>query len=99
MTDATPRLTFGLFLPQGWKHDLVQVDPVDHWSVMSGLARHADEGDVWDSIWVYDHFHTVPELRLTSDGRANDAEANRPSDRRRSPGRTPNPPPYLATLA
>lgn len=61
MTDATPRLTFGLFLPQGWKHDLVQVDPVDHWSVMSGLARHADEGDVWDSIWVYDHFHTVPE--------------------------------------
>ncbi len=28
---------------------------------MSGLARHADEGDVWDSIWVYDHFHTVPE--------------------------------------
>ena len=61
MTDATPRLKFGLFVPQGWKHDLVGVDPVDHWKVMSGLAQRADRGDVWDSIWVFDHFHTVPE--------------------------------------
>ena len=28
---------------------------------MNGLATHADEGDAWDSIWVYDHFHSVPE--------------------------------------
>jgi F420-dependent oxidoreductase-like protein len=28
---------------------------------MSGLARHADEGDAFESIWVYDHFHAVPE--------------------------------------
>lgn len=26
---------------------------------MSGLAAHADAGR-WESIWVYDHFHTVP---------------------------------------
>lgn len=26
---------------------------------MSGLAGHADAG-TWESIWVYDHFHTVP---------------------------------------
>ena len=26
---------------------------------MSGLASHADAAD-WESIWVYDHFHTVP---------------------------------------
>ncbi len=26
---------------------------------MSGLAAHADAGP-WESIWVYDHFHTVP---------------------------------------
>jgi F420-dependent oxidoreductase-like protein len=52
-------MRFGLFVPQGWRHDLVDVDPADHWSVMSGLARHADAGP-WESIWVYDHFHTVP---------------------------------------
>ena len=26
---------------------------------MSGLAGYADNG-AWDSLWVYDHFHTVP---------------------------------------
>ena len=48
-------------MPQGWRFDLVGIDPADHWSTMSGLARHADDGDVWESIWVYDHFHTTPE--------------------------------------
>src|SRR4029079_1957955 len=28
---------------------------------MLSVARHADDGDVFESIWVYDHFHTVPE--------------------------------------
>ncbi|WP_432541224.1 LLM class F420-dependent oxidoreductase [Kineococcus sp. SYSU DK002] len=51
----------GLFVPQGWKHDLTEVEPARHWDVMSGLARRADAGDVWDSLWVFDHFHTVPE--------------------------------------
>lgn len=31
------------------------------WGVMAGLARAADASEVWDSIWVYDQFHTVPE--------------------------------------
>ena len=52
-------MRFGLFIPQGWRLDLVGV-PVDrHWQVMSDLAAHADAGP-WDSLWVYDHFHTVP---------------------------------------
>ena len=54
-------MRFGLFIPQGWRMDLVGIDPSDHWSVMNGLATHADTGDAWESIWVYDHFHTVPE--------------------------------------
>ncbi|WP_432564381.1 LLM class F420-dependent oxidoreductase [Kineococcus sp. SYSU DK003] len=54
-------MKFGLFIPQGWKHDLVGIDPAEHWKVMSGLAQRADAGNVWDSIWVFDHFHTVPE--------------------------------------
>ncbi len=52
-------MRFGLFIPQGWRHDLVDIDPSEHWAVMKRLAQHADAGP-WESIWVYDHFHTVP---------------------------------------
>ena len=54
-------MKFGLFVPQGWRMDLVGIDPGQHWGVMAGLARRADANDDWSSIWVYDHFHTVPE--------------------------------------
>jgi F420-dependent oxidoreductase-like protein len=50
---------FGLFIPQGWRLDLVDIEPDRHWEVMNGLATYAD-GGAWDSLWVYDHFHTVP---------------------------------------
>ena len=56
---ADTPMRFGLFIPQGWRMDLVGIDPVDHWSTMSTLAAHADAGP-WESIWVYDHFHTTP---------------------------------------
>ena len=52
-------MRFGLFIPQGWRFDLVGIDPAQHWDVMNGLAQHADRGP-WDSLWVYDHFHTAP---------------------------------------
>ena len=52
-------MRFGLFIPQGWRLDLVGIDPADQWEVMSSLADRAESGG-WDSIWVYDHFHTVP---------------------------------------
>lgn len=55
-------MRFGLFLPQGWRLDLVEVEPVDHWSTISGLAVHADAGP-WESVWVYDHMHTAPYTR------------------------------------
>ncbi|GIE97174.1 TIGR03560 family F420-dependent LLM class oxidoreductase [Paractinoplanes rishiriensis] len=52
---------FGVFVPQGWKMDLVEIaDPVDQYEAMTAVARVADAGP-WDSIWLYDHFHTVPE--------------------------------------
>jgi len=50
---------FGVFIPQGWRMDLVGIDPAEHWATMSGLAQRADAGP-WESIWVYDHFHTTP---------------------------------------
>jgi F420-dependent oxidoreductase-like protein len=52
-------MRFGLFVPQGWRHDLVGIEPADQWKAMSDLASYADQGQ-WESIWVYDHFHTVP---------------------------------------
>ncbi|MCU1545391.1 MAG: class F420-dependent oxidoreductase, partial [Homoserinimonas sp.] len=54
-------MRFGLFVPQGWRHDLVGIHPVDQWATMSRFAAHADAGP-WESIWVYDHFHTVPAV-------------------------------------
>ena len=54
-------MQIGLFIPQGWRQDLTGIDAADHWAVMNGLAQRADAGDVFDSVWVYDHFHTVPE--------------------------------------
>ncbi|MFA4840903.1 MAG: LLM class F420-dependent oxidoreductase [Agrococcus sp.] len=53
-------LRFGLFVPQGWRLDLVGIDPADQWRRMLDVAQRADAGP-WDSIWVYDHFHTTPQ--------------------------------------
>src|SRR6478752_4505176 len=52
-------MRFGTFIPQGWRLDLVGIAPADQWRVMATLAKQADEGP-WESLWVYDHFHTVP---------------------------------------
>lgn len=56
----TDALRFGLFVPQGWRLDLVGIDPADQWRRMLDVAERADAGP-WDSIWVYDHFHTTPQ--------------------------------------
>ncbi|WP_280408698.1 LLM class F420-dependent oxidoreductase [Nocardia brasiliensis] len=53
-------MRFGIFIPQGWRLDLVGIDPADQWRVMRDLAQRADAADIWESLWVYDHFHTVP---------------------------------------
>lgn len=52
-------MRFGIFIPQGWRHDLVDIEPEDQWAVMNSLAQAADAGP-WESLWVFDHFHTVP---------------------------------------
>ncbi len=52
-------MRFGIFIPQGWRHDLVGIEPAEHWATMRSLAQAADAGP-WESLWVYDHFHTVP---------------------------------------
>jgi hypothetical protein len=52
-------MRFGTFLPQGWRLDLAGIEPNRQWDVMRELAQWADAGP-WESIWVYDHYHTVP---------------------------------------
>jgi len=59
-------IRFGVFVPQGWRMDLAAIDnPVDQFEAMTNVAKEADKGP-WDSIWVYDHFHTVPEPTMNS---------------------------------
>jgi len=41
--------------------DLAGIEPDQHWGVMAGLAERAEITRLWESVWVYDHFHTVPE--------------------------------------
>ncbi len=53
-------MKFGIFIPQGWRFDLVGIEPDRHWGVMHDLAQAAEAGP-WESLWVYDHFHTTPE--------------------------------------
>ncbi|MFI6867805.1 LLM class F420-dependent oxidoreductase [Nocardia sp. NPDC050406] len=53
-------MRFGIFVPQGWRLDLVGIDPAAQWTVMRDLAQRFDAVDAWESLWVYDHFHTVP---------------------------------------
>ena len=54
-------MRFGIFIPQGWRMDLAGIEPDQHWGVMAGLAERAEITRLWESVWVYDHFHTVPE--------------------------------------
>ncbi len=53
-------IPFGVFVPQGWRMDLVEIkDPVQQYEAMTRVALTAEETG-FDSVWVYDHFHTVP---------------------------------------
>ena len=53
-------MKFGAFTPQGWRHDLAGIPVDEHWQTMLGIA-HDIESLGFESLWVYDHFHTVPE--------------------------------------
>ncbi|HEX3961558.1 MAG TPA: LLM class F420-dependent oxidoreductase [Trebonia sp.] len=52
-------MRFGLFVPQGWRLDLAGISPAEHWTTMLDIARTAETA-LFESVWVYDHFHTVP---------------------------------------
>lgn len=63
-------MRFGLFIPQGWRMSLTDIPPEQHWETMLSLLHYADNAAAgeavpggpwaWESVWVYDHFHTTP---------------------------------------
>lgn len=53
-------MRFGAFTTQGWTHDLVGVEQSDHWETILGVARTLESNN-FESVWVFDHFHTVPK--------------------------------------
>ncbi|MFZ0625640.1 MAG: LLM class F420-dependent oxidoreductase [Acidimicrobiia bacterium] len=52
-------MRFGAFVPQGWRLDLAGIEPAEHWTTMKSVASAIEAGG-FESVWVYDHFHTVP---------------------------------------
>ena len=49
----------GLMAPQGWKGEYDGWQPADAWARTIELAKQAEELG-FESLWVFDHFHTVP---------------------------------------
>jgi len=47
--------------------DLVEIgDPFEQHEAMTRVAKVADGTGAYDSVWVYDHFHTVPEPTMNT---------------------------------
>ncbi|HEX6311748.1 MAG TPA: LLM class F420-dependent oxidoreductase [Acidimicrobiia bacterium] len=56
-----PRIGFGVFAPQGWKTELRSIAGAEaQWAKCREIALLA-EALGYDSVWVYDHFHNIPE--------------------------------------
>jgi F420-dependent oxidoreductase-like protein len=53
-------MRFGAFVPQGWRLDLAGIPTGQHWATMVDVAT-TIEASGFESLWVYDHFHTTPE--------------------------------------
>src|SRR6266436_5349186 len=53
-------MKYSVEIPNGWKMNLAMIkDPVEAYEAMTNVAKAADE-DGYESIWMVDHFHTVP---------------------------------------
>jgi len=58
-------MRFGTFVPQGWKGDQNGIPVGDQWNRILGFAELIEDSG-YDSIWVYDHFHTHPVVTQES---------------------------------
>ena len=53
-------MQIGVMAPQGWKGEYDGWAAADAWARTIELARQADALGI-ESLWVFDHFHTVPQ--------------------------------------
>jgi len=58
-------MRFGTFAPQGWKGDLDGIPAEEQWRHIADMARIIEDSG-YDSLWVYDHFHTHPVVKQES---------------------------------
>jgi F420-dependent oxidoreductase-like protein len=58
-------MRFGTFVPQGWKGDQNGIPVEDQWDRILRFANLIEDSG-YDSIWVYDHFHTHPVVTQES---------------------------------
>ncbi len=57
-------MEYGVLVPQGWRLDLMGVDgDAAKWNTCDRVIRGLDQAG-WSSLWVYDHFHTVPRKEI-----------------------------------
>jgi F420-dependent oxidoreductase-like protein len=54
-----PPIHFGALVPQGWKREFDGLDPRTAYRTMIETSQ-ACERAGYDSIWLYDHFHSIP---------------------------------------
>jgi F420-dependent oxidoreductase-like protein len=52
-------MKLGVIVPQGWTHEFDGWEPLPAWKRTVAVAQQADRLG-FESIWIYDHFHTVP---------------------------------------
>ena len=52
-------MKLGVIVPQGWTGDYDGWDPLAAWQRSVEIAREAEALGA-ESLWVYDHFHTIP---------------------------------------
>ena len=53
-------MKIGAIVPQGWNGEYDGWDPLDAWRRTTEVAIQADRLG-FESIWLFDHFHTVPD--------------------------------------
>ena len=52
-------MKIGAMVPQGWRMDLNGIPPENQWDTILEASKKIEDLN-YESVWVYDHFHTVP---------------------------------------
>ena len=52
-------MKIGAMIPQGWRMDLNGILPENQWDTILKASKDIEDLN-FESVWVYDHFHTVP---------------------------------------